>query len=442
MYKKKYKNESPNFPRSKQNNINHERNMTNFQLNNINNKILDFSDEINNLRERENKMNGLKNEINNIKFISNINTKHDRRKRGQYFSEPNLDVEKIINNQDSLPNNNDIKKNFDNEKLFQISPINQNKKEIIDFESDNSNKINNRHFNNNNDKDNYQNDFKEEIIENKYLNNNQLTSISNIKTMTNNLTEELDEIHNINSENKNVKIYGHIKKIKNINPNFKNKESLQKQQTVFENGSSKEQDIINKLKIENVNLKTKIGLLRASLEKKDKIIQTLINKNNELEKYKYNNYNNDENKNYEKMQNKINALKIEKNILFNKNKNLLLGIESLNERIKEINIMINNQKMMFDREQNNNKEKLAEYRKKIILLKRRINELYSNNLYKSNNTFSNSNNIIQTYSKLRNQNNIRLNTYKTKDLIDSKNKSNHHRYNTFIKDYRYYLENI
>ena len=68
------------------------------------------------------------------------------------------------------------------------------------------------------------------------------------------------------------------------------------------------------------------------------------------------------------MENKINALKIEKNILFNKNKNLILGIESLNERIKEINLMIENQKMIFDREQNNSKKKLAEYRKKIIFI--------------------------------------------------------------------------
>ena len=112
----------------------------------MNNKNLDFSDEIKDLRERENKMNGLKNEINNPKFKSIINSKHDRRKRGQYFSEPNLDIEKIINNQNSLPNNNDLEKNFDNEKLIEVSPIYQNKEENIDFENDYLNKINNLDF--------------------------------------------------------------------------------------------------------------------------------------------------------------------------------------------------------------------------------------------------------------------------------------------------------
>ena len=437
MHIKNYKKESLNFPNSKQNNNNHERNKTNFQMDNINNKNFDFSDEIKDLRERENKMNGLKNEINNPKFKSIINSKHDRRKRGQYFSEPNLDIEKIINNQNSLPNNNDIEKNFDNEKLIQVSPINQNKEEIIDFENDYSNKNNN-----NNDKDNYyQNDYKGEISENKYLNDNPLTNLSNIKKMENNISEELDEINNTNKENQDEKNYGYIKKIKNINPNLNNKTALKNEQPILENGSNKEQDIINKLKIENVNLKAKIGILRVSLEKKDKIIQSLINKNNELEKYTNNNNNKDENENYEKTQNKINSLKIEKNILFNKNKNLILGIESLNERIKEINIMIENQKMMFDREQFNNKKKLVEYRKKIILLKRRINELYLSNIYRTNNTYSNDN-IIRKYSYLKNQNNILFKTYKRKDFIDSKDKYTHHRFNTFIKDYKYYLENI
>ena len=435
------KNYNIYIPKHKHNNLNHERNMTNFQLNNINYNYLNISDEIIELRERENKMNGIKDEINKNKFISNNQTKKERRNREQILSEPNLDLDKIINNKNHLLNNYFEEKNNVNEKIFQVSPINQNKEEIIDFENFDSNKISLKDFNNSNSKNN-----KNEIFENKFLNDNQITSASNNKQIINNLSEEFDEINNMNKDNQNVQKFGHIKKIKNINPNVKNKLSLHKkiksEQLDFENGSTKNQDIVNKLKIENVNLKTKIGLLRAALEKKDKRIHELINQNKELEKYKNNNNNNDENKIYEKMENKINALKIEKNILFNKNKNLILGIESLNERIKEINLMIENQKMIFDREQNNSKKKLAEYRKKIILLKRRINELYSNNSYKANNTYNNDSNILLNYSNLRNKDNILFKTYKRKDIIDLRDNYTHHRYNTFIKDYKNYLENI
>ena len=436
-----YKNYNIYIPKHKHKNLNHERNMTNFQLNNINYNYLNISDEIIELRERENKMNGIKDEINKNKFISNNQTKKEKRNREQILSEPNLDLDKIINNKNHLLNNYFEEKNNVNEKIFQVSPINQNKEEIIDFENFDSNKISLKDFNNSNSKNN-----KNEIFENKFLNDNQITSASNNKQIINNLSEELDEINNMNKDNQNVQKFGHIKKIKNINPNVKNKLSLHKkiksEQLDFENGSTKNQDIVNKLKIENVNLKTKIGLLRAALEKKDKRIHELINQNKELEKYKNNNNNNDKNKIYEKMENKINALKIEKNILFNKNKNLILGIESLNERIKEIILMIENQKMIFDKEQNNSKKKLAEYRKKIILLKRRINELYSNNSYKANNTYNNDSNILLNYSNLRNKDNILFKTYKRKDIIDLRDNYTHHRYNTFIKDYKNYLENI
>jgi translation elongation factor EF-1beta len=63
------------------------------------------------------------------------------------------------------------------------------------------------------------------------------------------------------------------------------------------NENEPRKNVLNKLKVENINLKVKNGLLKTTIEKKEKIIEALNNKINELENNKniINNKNRDNN---------------------------------------------------------------------------------------------------------------------------------------------------
>ena len=88
--------------------------------------------------------------------------------------------------------------------------------------------------------------------------------------------------------NINKKI-GYIKNVKNIN--------LAQKNYTLDNNSKTNLDIINELKAENVTLKSKNRILKESLDNKEKIIQALNNKINELENSKNFNNNQDEKNN-------------------------------------------------------------------------------------------------------------------------------------------------
>ena len=153
----------------KQRNISHERNLTNHQVDNINDKNQVFIDELQDLKERENKINLLKEKINNNRLLANFRIKSEKRKRGLYLSEPNLDLELINNKQDKLINhikhNNEI--NYDD--FAKTSPINT------------------------------------EYKENNYLNDNLFTNLSNIEKCQNDNSEDKNEKENHRYNNKNGK---------------------------------------------------------------------------------------------------------------------------------------------------------------------------------------------------------------------------------------------
>ena len=408
----------------KNNNINHERNMTNLHLNNNIYENQDISKEIKDLRERENMMNNLKNNIKNYK--SKFRTVSEKRTREYYFSEPNLDINKILNKENIMT---DYNKRDNNDNFLLSSKNSDEKKEIID-----------------NGSNYFIEDYKEDINkddnnENNYLNDNFFTNHSGFKNIINldNISEI--KIQNDNSTNNNENRIGkNQRKINNNNKDIKNNFLFNNNENYFHKINNQS----NLLKVENVNLKAKNRILKVSLEKKDKIILALNKKIKDLEEYIENNNNKDEYKIQEKMKNKINGLKIEKNILLNKNKSLIVGIESLNERIKKINKNIEEQNKIFKSHQYDYKKKLSEYRKKIILLKKRVNELYSKDLFNHNKTFNNNNDIYSKKTKLRYGNNYfnKKNLNINRDYIERSKKYNHQRYNTSIEIFRNYLENI
>ena len=350
--------------------INHERYLTNYQMNRKNNKEELFLNELKDIKERENKMNLLKEEINNNKLINHFEIKSGRRKREYYFSEPNLDINEIIDKKTSISNKNQKNNLFNNEELIKASPI------IADKNESN------------------------------YLNDNLFTKISdiyneqNIKNEENNEKEE-NRINNSKYEKK----YGQIIKKKNNNDNIKKKciseEINNKQNNTPEKDFKKIKNIIDELKVENMNLKIKNETLKSSLEKKDKIIETLNIKINELEKWKKNNNNKNQRGTFENIKKENNDLKLKNKLLLNQNQNLILGIKSFNKRIGEINLMIEKKNKRYFIEIYDYKNKLAEYKDKIVLLKRRVNELYDKDSFlKENENIVNSKNSC-SYNKLR-----------------------------------------
>ena len=410
----------------KQRNISHERNLTNHQVDNINDKNQVFIDELQDLKERENKINLLKEKINNNRLLANFRIKSEKRKRGLYLSEPNLDLELINNKQDKLINhikhNNEI--NYDD--FAKTSPINT------------------------------------EYKENNYLNDNLFTNLSNIEKCQNDNSEDKNEKENHRYNNKNGKKNVYIQETNNNNNNNLNQkislgQKVRKQKKLNENDSLKNMNIVNELKVENFNLKTKIGILKTSLTKKDKIIEELNNKIIELENFENNNINKNQNEINEKIKKENNDLKLKNEILLQKNKDLILGIESFNTRINEINLMIEKKNQIFQIEMDKYKNKLTEYKRKVILLKRRINELYKNGLFVNDN--ENFFDSINTYSYNKhtkslnfNKNNVVnkrniLNTdfrefLKTDALFDDKGKRSHRRLNTFLNGKKKYLDYI
>ena len=408
---KKYKNEILNNKIAsfiKQRNKNHERNLTNILINHNNYEANNFLNELEDLKERENKMNYLKNEINNNKLIPNLRNKSEKVKKSTYLSDPNLDIDNANNKQNKKTTNNYIKKNrnFNYNDFTNTSPIIKQSKEIIN--------INNNNFNDKTDSNNFLNDQK-------------VNNIQNIDNESNNISSEMKEKVDININKK----IGYIKNVKNIN--------LAQKNYTLDNNSKTNLDIINELKAENVTLKSKNRILKESLDNKEKIIQALNNKINEMENSKNFNNNQDENQ--------ISDLKLRNDILLKQNKELILGIESLNEKIKEINIMIQKKNKKYNNQIYTYKSKLSEYKRKIILLKRRVDELYNKNTNETEHTSNNIYNKIRDRKHLRsqynflNKNKIQISTEK-KELFDDMEKYSHHRYNTFINDYNNYFNNI
>ncbi len=321
---------------------------------------------------------------------------------------------------------------------------------------------------------------KDKSLEDKYTkeqnkeNNFTKKEIKNENIKTSSLNYKSDDIgnnYNIfnyskqDNENLLMNKYNNFNSISNDDYTFENiinkdsKDSIDNKK----NDLQKLNEMIIELKEENLNLKSKNQILNVTLIRKEQIIESLNYKIKELE---INNKYLNSNLNKEKYLDIINKLKIERDELYNQNQKLTLGINSFNERLKEINDIYTKKNDEFINEINLYKMKLSEYKQKIIILKKKIDELYNRgddvpritHFYNNNNNNNNNNNYLNKREKtLRNLTPNRI-TNKTKVNSIRKKRSENEEYikynidekednlqkeqKQFVKNYRDFLEKL
>ena len=379
-------------------------------------------------------------------IINNINN---------FYKKEKVNTERILTNYQFIPKNSE-----DEDIINDLKNIKEQEDKMNLMKNEINNKKLESNFRIQSEKRN-----KEYILTEPYLD---IGKTTNIQRQISNQEKKNNEEFNkkINNENNKEKVYnnnnindkkyGKIKKVKKINSDSKfNSGKIIHGQNNTSEGNTKK-GIFDKLKIENINLKVKNGLLKTSLEKKDKIIEALNNKIKELENFRKINNNNNEIDYKDTEKNQINDLQIKNKELLKQNQNLILGIETFNDRIKEISTMLEKKNKKFKNEIDNYKKKLTEYRKKIILLKTKVKELYKTNPYLNENENLldslkiNSSNHRYNKSFIFNRNNLfhKKNIFDTDienlrkkedNMFDEKEKLSHHRYNTFLYQYNNYL---
>ena len=371
---------------------------------------------------------------NNIKLIANTGNPKIRANNiindlNNYYKKGAVNHERNLTNYQLCNKNNDNDKDF----LYDLKDIEQRENKM--------NKLKNEITNNNkliaNLSENAEN---KEIDVNKIINKQEPLSNYNRQFSQHKNNNKENNINNKNEikseqENKEIKI--------NKNHISLNKKVIYDKILNNNNDNEPKKNILNKLKVENINLKVKNGLLKTTIEKKDKIIEALNNKINKLENNKNIINNENKNDNNAKLNKEINELKNKNKELLELNKNLLLGIEFFNQRLLEINVMLEKKNYNFSKEIDKNRNKLPEYRRKIILLKRRVNELYKNEYpfepIKSsyNNNYKGSF-ILNRNRNLMNRNKILMTDYE--NIRKGEDKFSRQRSNTFLQTN--YFENI
>ena len=297
-------------------------------------------------------------------------------------------------------------------------------------------------------------------------NNNNLNKAHHIDyTLFSHINNEIDDKKIKYKDNKNKK-----SESMNINKNQKLGyiKTNRNQSEISDKNNSKEiNEIINELKEENLKLKSQNEILNVSLIQKEQIIEDLNNKIKNLDKIiNNNNYKNFNNFNIKEdyLKNEINKLKEEKDELYNQNKKLTLGINSFNERVKEISEMYTKKNKIYIDEINSYKVKLTEYKRKIILLKKKIDELYNKggkqniiSLFNYHNEYGYNNQGNEIFFKNRNLTPIRImnknKSYTVKRNMKGNEASNelnldneesnlHKEQKQFVQDYKNFLDNL
>lgn len=160
---------------------------------------------------------------------------------------------------------------------------------------------------------------------------------------------------------------------------------------------------LQQLQEENKNLKNEIDKSNLNSKYKDEIIKNLNDKMISF-KNEYNGLINSLENDYNQSQLQVQHLFSENEKLMKENNDMEMGIKMMNEKVKDSLIMYDNKKNQFIKEVQAYKNKLNEYKIKIITLKRRIDELTGNNIfgYKGN-TFA----LRKDKSAILNHNNIK-----------------------------------
>jgi hypothetical protein len=238
--------------------------------------------------------------------------------------------------------------------------------------------------------ENMQKDNQNEI---NLLTNYKNSEIQSYKKIINDLKNK--EKSNINNINLNKKIYNN--KIEEDSKFYLDKIKI------FQQNNDQLSENIFRLEEENKNLKNEIDKSNLNSKYKDEIIKNLNDKMISF-KNEYNGLINSLENDYNQSQLQVQHLFSENEKLMKENNDMEMGIKMMNEKVKDSLIMYDNKKNQFIKEVQAYKNKLNEYKIKIITLKRRVDELIGNNNfgYKGN-TFA----LRKDNSAILNYNNIK-----------------------------------
>ena len=213
--------------------------------------------------------------------------------------------------------------------------------------------------------ENMQKDNQNEI---NLLTNYKNSEIQSYKKIINDLKNK--EKNNINNINLNKKIYNN--KIEEDSKFYLDKIKI------FQQNNEQLSENIFRLEEENKNLKNEIDKNNLNTKYKDEIIKNLNDKMISF-KNEYNGLINSLEIDYNQSQLQVQHLLSENEKLMKENNDMEMGIKMMNEKVKDSLIMYDNKKNQFIKEVQAYKNKLKEYKIKIITLKRRIDELIGNN---------------------------------------------------------------
>ena len=185
------------------------------------------------------------------------------------------------------------------------------------------------------------------------------------------------EKNNINNLNINKKMYND--KIEQDSKFYLDKINI------LEQNNDKLSEDLFMIEKENKNLKNQIENINLNLKYKDNIIQNLNEKIHSFSN-DYNRQVNSLEKNNSQSQFQVQQLFMENDKLKKENNELNMGIKLINEKVEDSIAIFNNKNDQFNLVVQNYKTKLKEYKTKIILLKKRIDELLliNNNYNKYN----------------------------------------------------------
>jgi chromosome segregation ATPase len=265
----------------------------------------------------------------------------------------------------------------------------------------------NKNSNKNNNSDIYQNfdDEKDELFDNKKRANDIISKLQMEKNMLLNKIKTIEKLHKeeiqniLNLKNNDMKKFQNIFK-KLQKSNFNN--NLNYQEDEIKNlyiGKINELEIkidflseqIYNLDKENKSLKNQNDNIRIKLKYQNQMINSLMSKNQYLE-----NENNNiiENNDIER-DSKFNVLLNDNEKLFQENLNLKNILNILNEKMRQIHIFLKKKKIAYE-------NKIDEYKEKIVILKKRINELCTRNSCCYKNDYNKRKNKSLNFSKADN----------------------------------------
>ena len=414
----------------------------------------------------------------------------------------------IFNNQNFYPKQKNLTNNNQSKKLYQennnMQYENEDENNILDnqyYPNPETEKFNyNKNINSNyflkkeeDTLNNMINDYNNENEDENYLENqnnddNYLKIIENLKEQNNKYRKRILDLENQNKK-LNYELVGMRLKLKGSQKNKINFNTNNNELSMINTKLKEYEILVSKLKLDKKVLETEIENLKKNNENEKKILQNNLNNDNNSKNNIPNNfddyyslqYENENLKNKIMEQeniiqlsfNKLNELKkklddnqinnmsneeiskiiMERDDLLDQNKKLTMGINSFNEKVKEISEIYNKRSEIYNNNLNSYKKKVDEYKNKIIILKKKIDELYDEKNQMKNNPANTNKGLLRNYTtaKLEKYRRSLSNHNKSLDIVnktdvdiinteDNINVDNEQK--KFVEDYKIFLDNL